>query len=450
MTAGQPDPTITGPHDPEHHPGATLAFEPEYAAALTQRVVSTSGESVAVSSPLTGQPLASIPQSSEADVAEAFHRARRAQVAWARTPFEERTEVLLRFHDLVLDRQDEILDVIGWESGKARKHGFEELGHVALTARYYARTSGRHLHSERRPGLFPALTRIDVNHLPKGVVGIISPWNYPFTLAMSDGIPALMAGNAVVIKPDAHTMLTALLGARLLEDSGFPRDLWQVVAGPGGEVGGALVRQADYVCFTGSTATGRIIAEGCAERLIGCSLELGGKNPIWCSRDADLERAAEGAVRASFSNAGQLCVSIERMFVADQVYDGFVVRFVSRTEAMTLGATLDWGNDMGPLISEQQLTNVQAHVDDAVAKGARVLTGGRARPELGAVLLRADHPRGRHPRHGLLRRRDVRTGGRGLPLPRRGRRDRARQRGGVRVQRLDLLPGRGSSARHRA
>ena len=199
---------------------------------------------------------------------------------------------------------------------------------------------------------------------------------------MSDGIPALMAGNAVVIKPDAQTMLTALLGARLLEESGFPRDLWQVVAGPGSEVGGALVRQADYVCFTGSTATGRIIARGCAERLIGCSLELGGKNPILVLRDADVERAAEGAVRASFSNAGQLCVSSERMFVADQVYDRFVDRFVSRTEAMTLGATLDWGNDMGPLISEQQLTTVQAHVDDAVAKGARVLTGGRARPEL--------------------------------------------------------------------
>ena len=241
MSAQNPDPTITGPHDPEHHPGATLAFEPEYAAALTQRVASTSGESVVVSSPLTGQPLASIPQSSEADVAETFRRARRAQVAWARTPIEERAQTLLRFHDLVLDRQDEILDLIGWESGKARKHGFEELAHVALTARYYARTSGRHLHTERRPGLFPALTRIDVNHVPKGVVGIISPWNYPFTLAMSDGIPALMAGNAVVIKPDAQTMLTALLGARLLEESGFPRDLWQVVAGPGSDVGGAIV-----------------------------------------------------------------------------------------------------------------------------------------------------------------------------------------------------------------
>ena len=382
MSAGNPDPLLTGPRDPEHDSSATLAFEPEHAARLTQRVVSTSGESVVVSSPLTGQPLAHVPQSSRGDVTEAFRRARRAQTAWARTPIDQRSAAMLRFHDLVLDRQDEILDLIVWESGKARKHALDEPLHVALTARYYARTAHKHLDPERRAGVVPGLTRIDVNHDPLGVVGIIAPWNYPFTLAMCDGIPALMAGNAVVIKPDAQSMLTALLGAHLLEEAGIPRDLWQVVAGAGDQVGGAIVSEADYVCFTGSTATGRIIAQGCAERLVGCSLELGGKNPILVLRDADLEKAAEGAVRASFSNAGQLCVSTERMFVADQVYDRFVDRFVARTEAMTLGASLDWGNDMGPLISQKQLTAVQAHVDDAVAKGAVVRTGGKARPDL--------------------------------------------------------------------
>jgi len=229
----------------------------------------------------------------------------------------------------------------------------------------------------------PGLTRVEVNRIPKGVVGIISPWNYPFTMALCDGLPALMAGNAVVAKPDAQTMLSALLGAELLEQAGFPRDLWQVVAGPGSRVGTAIIGQADYVCFTGSTATGKLVAKGCADRLIGCSLELGGKNPLLVLRDADLEKAAEGAVRASFSNAGQLCVSTERLFVADQVYDRFVERFVARTEAMTLGATLEWGNDMGSLISQDQLDTVEAHVEDAVAKGARVLTGGRARPDLG-------------------------------------------------------------------
>ena len=219
--------------------------------------------------------------------------------------------------------------------------------------------------------------------MPKGVVGIISPWNYPFTMALCDGLPALLAGNAVVAKPDAQTMLSALLAVELLEEAGFPQDLWQILAGPGSHVGTRIIERADYICFTGSTATGKRVAQGCADRLIGCSLELGGKNPILVLRDADLERAAEGAVRASFSNAGQLCVSMERMFVADQVYDRFLERFVARTQAMTLGATLDWGNDMGSLISQDQLDTVVAHVEDAVAKGARVLTGGKARPDLG-------------------------------------------------------------------
>ena len=374
---------MDGPADPEHDPRASYALEPEHVARLTERVVATSGRTVAVHSPLDGAPLAHIPQSSDDDVAEAFARARVAQAAWARTPLEDRAAMLLRLHDLVLDRQDEIIDLIVLESGKARKHAFDEPLHIALTSRYYGRTAHQHLDTQRRLGVVPVLTRVEVNRVPKGVVGIISPWNYPFTMALCDGIPALLAGNAVVAKPDAQTMLSALLGARLLEEAGLPADLWQVVAGPGRELGPAIIGESDYVCFTGSTATGKIIARQCAEQLIGCSLELGGKNPLLVLRDADLEKAAEGAVRASFSNAGQLCVSMERMFVADQVYDRFVERFVARTKAMSLGATLDWDNDMGSLISQEQLDTVVAHVDDAVAKGARVLTGGRHRPDLG-------------------------------------------------------------------
>jgi len=387
MSAQNPNPsggpTVEGPHDPEHDPTASYALEPDHTARLTRRVLATSGSTVEVRSPLNGAPLAHIPQSTDQDVAEAFARARRAQAAWARTSLEERSAIALRLHDLVLDRQDEIIDLIVWESGKARKHAFDEPLHIALTARYYARTLHQHLDTQRKLGVVPGLTRVEVNRIPKGVVGIISPWNYPFTMALCDGLPALMAGNAVVAKPDSQTMLSALLAAELLEQAGFPRDLWQVVAGPGSRVGTSIIERADYVCFTGSTATGKLVAKGCADRLIGCSLELGGKNPLLVLRDADLEKAAEGAVRASFSNAGQLCVSMERLFVADQVYDRFVERFVARTEAMTLGATLDWGNDMGSLISQDQLDTVTAHVDDAVAKGARVLTGGRARPDLG-------------------------------------------------------------------
>ncbi|MGZ4450427.1 MAG: succinic semialdehyde dehydrogenase [Nocardioides sp.] len=376
-------PLVEGPHDPEHDPTASYALEPERTTALTRRVVSTTGQTVEVRSPLNGAPLAHVPQSSDEDVAEAFRRARRAQAVWARTSLDDRSAMLMRLHDLVLDRQDEIIDLIVWESGKARKHAFDEPLHIALTARYYARTAHAHLDTQRKLGVVPGLTRVEVNRVPKGVVGIISPWNYPFTMALCDGLPALLAGNAVVAKPDAQTMLSALLAAELLEQAGFPADLWQVVAGPGSKVGTSIIERADYVCFTGSTATGKIVAKGCADRLIGCSLELGGKNPLLVLRDADLEKAAEGAVRASFSNAGQLCVSMERLFVADQVYDRFVERFVARTTAMTLGATLDWGNDMGSLISQDQLDTVVAHVDDAVAKGARVLAGGRARPDLG-------------------------------------------------------------------
>lgn len=388
MSASTPDPAsgtgplAEGPLDPEHHAGASYALEPEYVAALTARIIASSGETNEVRSPIDGAPLAHIPQSSDADVAEAFARARTAQEKWARTPVEVREQALLRLHDLVLDRQEEILDLIVLESGKARKHAFDEPMHIALTARYYGRTAHRHLATERRAGVIPTLTRVDVNHVPKGVVGIISPWNYPFTMALCDGLAAIAAGNAVVTKPDAQTMLSALLGAELLEKAGFPKDLWNVVAGPGSRIGTSIIERADYVCFTGSTATGKIVAKGCAERLIGCSLELGGKNPMIVLADADIEKAAEGAVRAVFSNAGQLCVSIERLYVADAIYDRFVERFVARTEAMTLGATLSWENDMGTMISQDQVDAATAHVEDAVSKGARVLTGGKARPDL--------------------------------------------------------------------
>ncbi|MGA9748098.1 MAG: succinic semialdehyde dehydrogenase [Nocardioides sp.] len=369
--------------DPATDPTASYALEPGYVRALTDGLVATTRTTEPVYAPANGQPLGTVPQSSPADVGEAFARARRAQQRWASTPLQERTEALLRLHDLVLDRQAEIIDLICWESGKARKHAFDEPMHIALTARYYARTGQDHLATRRVAGVVPVLTRVEVNQVPKGVVGIISPWNYPFTMALCDGLPALLAGNAVVAKPDAQTMLSALLGKQLLVEAGFPTDLWQVVAGPGDVIGTEIVQRADYVCFTGSTATGRLIATQCAERLIGCSLELGGKNPILVLRDADLDRAAEGAVRASFSNAGQLCVSMERMFVADQVYDRFVDKFVARTQAMSLGTTLGWGSDMGSLISQAQLDTVTAHVEDARAKGARVLTGGRHRPDLG-------------------------------------------------------------------
>ena len=381
MPAG--DPAVVGPPDPEHDPTASYALEPEYVAALTRRLVATSGTTAEVRSPLNDAPLAHIPQSTPDDVAEAFARARKAQQAWSRVSVDERAAMLLRLHDVVLDRRSEITDLVVWENGKARKHAFDEALHVALTARYYGRTAHRHLDTRRSPGVFPILTRVEVNRVPKGVVGIISPWNYPFNLALIDGLAAIVAGNAVVAKPDAQTMLSALLGRELLEEAGLPEDLWQVVAGPGPEIGGAIIERGRLRLLHRLHRHRPRRREGVrrpARRLLPRARR---QEPLLVLRDADLEKAAEGAVRASFSSSGQLCVSMERLFVADQVYDRFVERFVARTQAMTLGATLDWGNDMGTLISQAQLDTVVAHVDDAVAKGARVLTGGNHRPDLG-------------------------------------------------------------------
>ncbi len=378
-------PDLDAPADPEHDPRATYAVDPGLVRRLATRVRSSHTQSQTTYAPFTGQPIAALPLSTPDDVAAAMKTARIAQQAWSRVPVEVRQRILLDFHDLVLDRQDEILDLIQWESGKARKHAFEEVAHVAMTARYYARTAHRNLDTQRRLGLYPALTRIDVNQVPKGVVGIISPWNYPFTMAISDGIPALLAGNTVVLKPDSQTPLSALFGLDLLAEAGMPPDAWQVVYGEGAVVGSAIIDHADYVCFTGSTKTGRSVAARAAVRLIGASLELGGKNPMLILRDADLDRAAEGAVRACFSSAGQLCVSMERLYVADHVYDRFMDRFVRRVEAMQLSAGFDYTGDMGSLISRRQLDTVTDHVDDAVRQGATVVTGGKPRPDVGQL-----------------------------------------------------------------
>ncbi len=371
-----------GVRDPVADPSGGYALDPAVVRRLTGRL-SASGDPVTTYCPFDGKPIGSVPQSTHADVAGAFRRAGTAQARWARTQLDERQAVLLRLHDLVLGRLPEISDLVCRESGKARKDAYDEVLHVALTARYYGRTAKEHLRTRRVAGAVPGLTRVEVNRVPKGVVGIIAPWNYPFTLALSDGLPALLAGNAVVTKPDAQTVLSALLGAQLLEEAGCPTDLWQVVAGAGVDIGPEVVDRADYVCFTGSTATGREVARRCADRPVGCSLELGGKNPMLVLRDADLTRAVEGAVRASFSSAGQLCVSTERLFVADQVHDRFLRRFVARVRAMRLRSGLAWGSDMGTLVSQRQLDRTVAHVEDARRKGARVLAGGRARPDLG-------------------------------------------------------------------
>jgi succinate-semialdehyde dehydrogenase/glutarate-semialdehyde dehydrogenase len=370
--------------DPETDPTATYAVDPALVRRLARRVVSAPRAVQHVShTPFTGAPLGSLPLSTADDVAVAVQSARAAQRSWARTPMELRERIFLRYHDLVLDRQVQLLDLVQLESGKTRRQAFEEVADVAIVSRHYGRSAAAYLRPRRRAGLFPVLTQSVEHHQPRGVVGIVSPWNYPLTLAITDAIPALMAGNAVVLRPDLQASLTALLAVQLLTEAGLPESVFQVVLGDGPTVGQAVVDQADYVSFTGSTATGRRVATSVAGRLAGYSLELGGKNAMYVADDADLDRAVEGAVRACFSSAGQLCVSIERLLVHDKVVDEFTRRFVEAVSAMRLGPDLAYGTDMGSLVSADQLARVSAHVEDARAKGARVLAGGRARPDLG-------------------------------------------------------------------
>jgi succinate-semialdehyde dehydrogenase/glutarate-semialdehyde dehydrogenase len=220
-------------------------------------------------------------------------------------------------------------------------------------------------------------------HHPKGIVTVISPWNYPLSLGAGDTIPALLAGNAVVQKADNQTALTALYALDLARRAGLPDDLWQIVLGRGSSIGTSLLDAADFVMFTGSTASGRTIAREAGERLVDSSMELGGKNAMLVLDDADLGRTVEGAVRACFSSSGQLCISVERMYVADAVYDRFVPAFVDAVAAMRMGPGYDFGIQMGSLTSTEQLEVTTAHVDQAVASGATVLAGGSARPDLG-------------------------------------------------------------------
>ncbi len=336
-----------------------------------------------VTNAMTGEVLGSVPRSTAADVVAAAARGRAVQKAWATRPVKDRAKVLLRFHDLVLERKDEALDLIQLENGKARRHAFEEIMDAAITARYYAHTAPGYLRPKRRQGVQPGLTRVWELHHPKGLVGVISPWNYPLTLGISDALAAIVAGNAVLTKPDAQTPYTALWAVDLLEEAGMPRGLVQVVTGSGAELGTPIIECSDFLMFTGSTAVGRTVAAQAGENLIESSMELGGKNALLVLEDADIDKAVSGAIRASFSNTGQLCISMERIYVPDTLWDEFTTKFVAAAQAMILTPGIDYSADMGSLISQKQLQTVERHVQDALAKGATVLAGGRRRPDLG-------------------------------------------------------------------
>ncbi|QVQ52991.1 succinate-semialdehyde dehydrogenase (NADP(+)) [Spiractinospora alimapuensis] len=355
------------------------------ATRLTRRVAATTRRPTTVTAPFTGAPLAELPQSSGEDIEAAFARAREAQAAWARVAPALRVKPFLRFSDLVLRRQREILDILQWETGKARRHAFEEVYDAAAATLYYARRAPAMLRPRRVTGAMPVATRAEVNHHPKGVVSVITPWNYPLTLPLADAVPALLAGNAVIAKPDTQTALSALWAMDLLEECGLPQNLWIPVVGEPADIGEALVDSADHVAFTGSTTAGATIAERCGARLIGCSAELGGKNPMVVRADADVERTVRGTLRAAFSNAGQLCIAAERLYVHESIHDRFVDRLASAVAGMELNSRFDFSADMGSLTYARQLDRTDEHVRDAVARGAEVLAGGHARPDLGPL-----------------------------------------------------------------
>jgi succinate-semialdehyde dehydrogenase/glutarate-semialdehyde dehydrogenase len=353
-------------------------------AGLREDLVVTGDRArIPVEAPYTGEELAEIPAGTEADVEAAVERVEKAQESWAERPVKERTAVLERYGDEVLDAQSDLLDLAQLESGKSRRDAFEEVLDVAATATHYADAASGLLASERRRGAIPGLTKATVHRHPNGVVGVISPWNYPVTLAISDALPALAAGNGVVLKPAQQTTHVALLARRLLVEAGLPPDLFAVVSGEGERVGAALVDHVDYVAFTGSTRAGREVAAAAGRNLVDCSLELGGKNPLLVLDDANPEKAANGAARACYANAGQLCISTERLYVHEDVYDDFRDAFVAAARDLRLGGGFAYGPEVGSLQNEAQLRKTVEHVEDAVERGADVLAGGRERPDLG-------------------------------------------------------------------
>jgi succinate-semialdehyde dehydrogenase/glutarate-semialdehyde dehydrogenase len=336
-----------------------------------------------LASPATREPIDEIEVATDDDVRAAVEVARKAQPVWAALSVPERARFLRRAQAELLARQDEFIEVLLRESGKPRSEalmmeifaGLDALGFYAKRADRFLRPEKKNLH-----GMLRFLKKLRIVYRPLGVVGVISPWNGPFILALHPTLQALAAGNAVVLKPSEVTPRSGALVGELFDGAGLPEGVLQVVLGDG-ETGAALVEAGvDRIAFTGSVATGRKVAEACARRLIPCTLELGGKDPMIVCADADLDRAAGGAVWGAFLNTGQACCGTERVFVVDAVADEFIEKVLTRTAGLRQGAQGEF--DVGPLFWDRQLETVERQVADAVARGARALAGGRRNPDL--------------------------------------------------------------------
>jgi acyl-CoA reductase-like NAD-dependent aldehyde dehydrogenase len=339
---------------------------------------------IAVENPATGRQVGSVPELSSARVAELVGRARAAQEGWAAVGFPRRAGVLAEAQRWFAEHADRVIRTIMSETGKTWEDAqFSELLYICEALRFWARRSEAFLADERVRSSSPFARgkRLVLRHEPVGVVGVISPWNYPLALPLGDALPALMAGNAVVIKPSEVTPLTSVLGAEALRECGLPEGVLQIATGRG-ETGAALVDQADMVAFTGSVATGRMVMERASRTLTPVSLELGGKDPLIVLRDADLERAANAAVYYSMWNSGQTCISVERAYVEEPVYDEFVAKVVEKVGRLRQGdPSAGPGTvEVGAITHGPQIETVARHVDGALAAGARALTGGGRRP----------------------------------------------------------------------
>ena len=353
---------------------------------MTAQATTTTGRASEIVSinPATLEELARFHVASAVEVNTAVARAKVAQPAWGVLSFRNRARYILKLQRELYDRQQEIISIISDETGKP---AFEALTAEVFPAcdlmSHFAANAARILRDERFTLAVFRNKRSMITYEPLGVVGIISPWNFPFSIPTGGIVMALAAGNTVVFKPSEYTPLVGDAIKRLFASAGFPEGVLEVVQG-NGSTGAALVDSAvDKIFFTGSVRTGKKIAESAAKRLLPVVLELGGKDPMIVLEDAPFERTVKGAVWGAFTNCGQVCASVERLYVTEPIAERFIAAVVDGVGKLRMGAPSGCSTDVGPLTNENQLNVVGNHVADAVAKGARVLTGGRRRDDLG-------------------------------------------------------------------
>ncbi|MGI8462562.1 MAG: aldehyde dehydrogenase family protein [Solirubrobacterales bacterium] len=346
--------------------------------ATAEREATAKG--IPVENPATGEILATVPELGAEEVGAMVARARDAQPGWEELGFEGRGEILLAARQWMVANGERVVQTLCGETGRpADESQFAELSYGLSALEFWAKRAPEYLADEEveSASAFIRGRKLKIRYAPVGVVGVIGPWNFPLNNSFGDCIPALAAGNAVVLKPSEVTPLTSLLMAEMMAEVGTPEGVFQVATGTG-EAGAALVEDVDFVMFTGSVVTGKKVMAKAAETLTPVALELGGKDPMVVLADADIERAANAAVAYGLNNSGQVCISVERIYVEDAVHDDFVERLTEKVSTLRQGPPGPMGSvDVGAIIFPPQLELIEAHVADAVERGAEVRTGGK-------------------------------------------------------------------------